>query len=169
MKTKILLLTALILAICSAGFAQSKTKAKTKTTLAPDAVVRNLYRAKSSSPFFQRKSRALVDKYFTKDLADSIWREAPTADGLGALDFDPLFHAQDVRITNFKIGKPEYGEGNRKAADVAVSFKNMGTAETILFRLEQDSRKIWKISNILYPSTNDTLKDILGNSVTIPK
>lgn len=165
MKTKILLLTALILTLCSIGFAQTKTKAKTKTTTAPDAVVRNLYRAKgNSSPFFQRKSRALVDKYFTKDFADLIWKEAPTADGLGKLDFDPLFQAQDVRITNFKVGKTEYGEGNLKVADVAVTFKNMGTAETILFRLEQDSRKVWKISNILYPSTGGTLKDILSGA-----
>lgn len=163
MKTKILLLTALVLTICSVGFAQSKTKAKVKTMLAPDAVVRNLYNAKDkNSPFFQKKSRALVDKYFTKDFGDLIWREAPTADGLGNLDFDPLFNAQDEKITNFKIGKPEYGEGNLKVADVAVTFKNMGKAETILFRLEQDSRKIWKISNILYPSTNNTLKDILS-------
>ncbi len=165
MKTKILLLTALILTICSVGFAQSKTKAKAKTTPAPDAVVRNLYNAKgNSSPFFQRKNRALVDKYFTKDFADAIWREAPTADGLGKLDFDPLFNAQDVKITNLKIGKPEYGEGNLEVADVAVTFKNMGKAETVLFRLEQDSRKIWKISNILYPSTNNTLKDILSGA-----
>lgn len=163
MKTKILLLTALVLTICSVGFAQSKTKAKTKPTLAPDAVVRNLYNAKSAkNPFFQKKSRALVDKYFTKDFGDLIWKEAPTEDGLGSLNFDPLYNAQDVKITNFKIGKPEYGEGNLKVADVAVTFKNMGKAQTILFRLEQDSRKTWKISNILYPSINDSLRDILS-------
>lgn len=163
MKTKILLLTALILTICSVGFAQSKTKAKTKPSLAPDAVVRNLYNAKNNaSPFFQKKNRALVDKYFTKDFGDLIWKEAPTADGLGKLDFDPLYNAQDEKITGFKIGKPEYGEGNLEVADVAVTFKNMGKAETVLFRLERDSRKIWKIGNILYPSTNSTLKDILS-------
>ncbi len=138
---------------------------------APDEVVKNLYAADKAekSPFFQAKNRALVDKYFTKDLADLIWKDAvdsKAGGGVGILDFAPLYNAQDVQITAFKIGKPEYGEGNAQLSDVPVTFKNMGKSETVLFRLLQDKNKIWKISEIYYPKAADantnSLKVILS-------
>jgi hypothetical protein len=66
------LLTTLFLAFSSSVFAQAQTKA-----LAPNGGLQNLYaaRASGSSPYFQTKSRALVGKYFTKDLADLIWQD----------------------------------------------------------------------------------------------
>lgn len=142
--------------------------ASTAATVAPDVLVKNLYAAQKNpqtSPFFQAKNRVLVDKYFTKELADLLWKDASGADGVGNLDFDPLYNAQDTRITAFKIGKPEFGEGNREIAAVAVTFKNMGKAETILFRLEQNAANIWKIGDIYYPrneQSNDSLKAILS-------
>jgi hypothetical protein len=164
MKFKFVLLTALFLAFSSIVFAQSKTK-----TITPDVLVKNLYAAQKagSGPFFQMKDRAVVDKYFTKDFADLIWQDSIRANGeIGAFEFDPLYYAQDTKITAFKIGKPEYGEGNLNIADVPVSFKNMGRDETVLFRLEQDSRKNWKISDIYYPHPNgDKLKAILSRAV----
>lgn len=162
MKIKCLLLTALLCAVATVGFAQSKAKAIT-----PDAIVRNLYAAQknpAASPFFQAKKRALVDKYFTKELADLLWKDVKGADGVGNLDFDPLYNAQDTRISAFKIGKPDYGEGNAEVADVAVTFKNMGKAETILFRLERIA-KSWKIGDIYYPKneeSNNSLKAVLS-------
>ncbi len=164
MKIKRLFLTVLFLTVASSiGFAQSKTKAIT-----PDVIVKNLYAAQKNpqnSPFFQTKKRALVDKYFTKALANLLWKDVIDADGVGNLDFDPLYNAQDTRITAFQIGKPDYGEGNLKVADVPVKFKNMGKAETILFRLEQNAAKIWKISDIYYPSNSKSsasLKAVLS-------
>lgn len=138
-------------------------------TIVPEIIVRNLYAAQKAKrgPFFQTKNRALVDKYFTKKLADLIWKDAVTSNGeVGALDGDPLYNAQDLQITQFVIGKPEYGEGNLALADVPVTFKNMGKAETILFRLEQGSGKVWKISNIFYPANEAgaaSLEEILSN------
>jgi hypothetical protein len=137
----------------------------------PDAIVKDLYAAQKagSSPFFQTKSRALVDKYFTKDFADLIWKDAVAAQGeVGAIGFDPLYNAQDTEITAFKIGKPMYGEGNLEVADVPVTFKNMGKDETVLFRLERNSQKIWKVGDIYYPSnpkSSSSLKDILSNAL----
>jgi hypothetical protein len=163
MKTKIVLLTTLLLVFSSVGYAQSG--------IMPDAVVKNLYAAQKadSSPFFQTKSRALVDKYFTKDFADLIWKDAVAAQGeVGAIGFDPLYNAQDTEITAFKIGKPMYGEGNLDVADVPVTFKNMGKDETVLFRLERNSQKIWKIGDIYYPSnpaSSSSLKDILAGAL----
>lgn len=151
---------------CSTAASNSATN---RAALAPDVVVKNLYavRKGGNNPFFQNKSRARVDKYFAKDLADLIWKdisELKTGE-IGALDFDPLINAQDEQITQFKIGKPEYGEGNLAVADVAVTFKNMGNAETVLFRLEQNAAKEWKISDVFYPTNNadaSSLKQILS-------
>jgi hypothetical protein len=171
MKNKIILLAALILTITSIGFAQKK---KAATAATPDTVVKNLYNAPGTqNPFFQTKSRALVDKYFTKDFADMIWKDAIESNGeVGALGFDPLYNAQDTQITLFKVGKPMYGEGNIDVADVPVTFKNMGKSETILFRLERDARKIWKISDIYYPNSeseeNDSLRKIYKIAAEMP-
>lgn len=160
MKLKCLFLTVLILAFSSISFAQSKTKA-----VAPDEIVKNLYAAQKagSDPFSQTEKRTLVDKYFTKNLADLIWKDIVEANGeVGRLGFDPLYNAQDTEITLFKIGKPKYGEGNLKVADVPVTFKNMGKAEKVLFRLEQNADNIWKISDISYPSNDESSASLKG-------
>lgn len=134
---------------------------------APDQIVKNLYAAQKggSGPFFQHKNRAAVDRFFMKDFGDLIWKDTEVAKGeVGTINFDPLFNAQDTQITAFKIGKPEYGEGNADLADVPVTFKNMRKDETILFRLERDAAKAWKISDIFYPSNPEdapSLKKIL--------
>ena len=86
---KIVLMTVLFLAFSSIGFAQSKTD----DAITPDVIIKNLYAAQKadSGPFFQYKNRALVDRYFSKDLADMIWKDAVDAKGeVGAIDFDPL-------------------------------------------------------------------------------
>jgi hypothetical protein len=169
MKIKSGLLVALFLGLSTIVSAQSKAKTST-----PDAVVKDLYAAHNADrgPFFQTKNRALVDKYFTKDFADLIWNDAVAAGGeVGALGFDPLYNAQDIRIVAFKIGKPMYGEGNLDVADVPVTFKNMGHAETILFRLERSAARVWKISDIYYPSSeapNSSLKSTYNYALNGP-
>jgi len=165
MKIKLILLTTLFLAFSSIGFAQSNS--------APGVVVKDLYAAhenQKADPFNQDKNRALLDKYFTKEFADLIWKETVTAyaHGDAAIDFDPLYNAQDTKIAAFKIGKADYGEVNRKVADVAVTFKNFGKAQTILFRLEEVAGVGWRISDIHYPSNpadGSSLKDILANAL----
>ena len=151
MKIKNLILTALILAIAvSSSLAQKK-----KTTeVAPDQVVKNLYAAQKAGkgPFFQKKSRALVDKYFTGELADAIWKDATTAgDGVGALDFNPLFYAQDDDITNFVVGRADAN------GVVTVKFKNFGKNEEIKYFLtkENTASKVWKIDSIVYSDAED--------------
>lgn len=159
MKIKCLYLTAVILLFACTGFAQSKAAA-------PDKVVANLYAAQKAKKdlFFQSKSRVMLDKYFAKSLANLIWKDMKQSEKdnePGNLDFDPFYNAQDFKITAFKVGKPEYGEGNARIADVPVKFKNFGKSETIIFRLEL-SGKTWKISDISYPSSNTSLKKILA-------
>ncbi len=160
---------------CSAADSGSNSKQSAKPTAAansqtaaPDRIVKNLYAAQKAGtgPFFQHRSRRAVDRFFTGSFADLIWKDTKVARGeVGTIDFDPLFNAQDERITAFKIGAPEYGEGNAEVADVPVTFKNMGKAETVLFRLERSAEKGWKISDIYYPSNPEyapSLKKILS-------
>ena len=153
----------LLVAIPSLSSAQPKTKA-----LGPDAIVENLYKAHKASagPFNQTKNRALVDRYFMKDLADMIWKDAVTAKGeVGALEFDPLFGSQDPQISDFKILKSGWtADAKFTAADkasVQVTFKNAGQKETVLFVFDQDETKTWKIYDIRYPD-GTSLRVTLG-------
>lgn len=182
MKIKFLFLTALLLAVASTGFAQTK---KPATAIAPDAVVKNFYATHDAgkSPFYQTKSRALVDKYFNKELADLIWKDALCQEennGICNLDFNVPYATnggdrQDA--SNFKIGRPQYGEGNARLADVPVTFKLFGAQDkaaqttTILYRLEQGANKAWKISDIYFPEneeSGDSLIKILSREETVP-
>jgi len=153
MKKKIVLLISLICVFSSIAVAQRVT--------APEVVVRNLYTAQkkeATDPFFQTKSRARVDKYFAKELADLIWNDAVSSartNEVGQLGGDPLYNAQDMKITGFRIKRPMVGEGNLDLVDVPVTFKNFGKDQTILFRLERDKRRVWKITDIFYPGNAD--------------
>lgn len=150
MKIKRLLLTALLLTATTVGFAQTK---KPTAAIAPEQVVKNLYAVKNTAnPFFQKKNRALVDKYFARELADLIWKDVTSpGDGVGALDFDPLYYAQDDQITNLVIGKADAN------GVVKVKFKNFGKDEQILYTLvkENAQSKVWKIETIMYSDAED--------------
>lgn len=133
---------------------QKNTSVGSTVANTPDAVVKNLYAAQKAGngPFFQKENRAVVDKYFAPELADTIWKDATSAgDGVGALDFDPLFYAQDTQITNFVIAK---ADANNM---VKVRFKNMGKNEEIVFSLtkENTASKTWKIDSIGYSDAED--------------
>lgn len=165
MRTKIVLLTLICLAFGGLALAQPQTAAPAPDT--PDALVRSLYAVQKADrgPFFQTKSRALVDKYFTKDLADLIWKDAVSSKGeVGAIDFDPLFNAQDMKITAFVIGKPEYDTAGSGVATVTASFRNFGKPDTVRFLLEQDAAKDWKITDIRYKD-GTMLKGMLADAL----
>jgi len=118
-------------------------------TTSPSALVTDLYRQHDAqkSPFFQDKSRALVDKYFTKATADLIWKDSTTSSGeVGALDGDPLYDAQDTEIKKFLVGKASIA-GTK--ATVPVTFTNFGQKKTVTFALVKEGGK-WKIDDISY-------------------
>ena len=139
----------------------AKTTAASKNAAAPDEIVKNLYAAQKNpktAPFFQTTNRAAVDKFFAADLADLIWDDTVKANGeVGTIDGDPLYNAQDMKITAFVIGKPEYTDD---IATVLVSFKNFGKADTVKFMFEQQEDKTWKIMDIVYKN-GDMLKGML--------
>src|SRR5688572_10323082 len=159
MKIKIVLLAAL-LAFSSIGFAQPG-----KREITPHVIVKSLYAAHKSgaSPFFQTKNRALVDKYFRKDLADLIWKDAVSAKGeAGAINFDPLYGSQDPQITNFIImdtgwgGDSKYGPANE--AVVQVTFKDSGKERMVSYQFKQGRDKLWKIYDVHYRGADREVK-----------
>lgn len=168
MRIKIALLTTLFLALSLIGFAQSKTK-----TIAPNVIVRNLYATQKagSGPFFQTKSRALVDKYFRKDLADLIWKDAIEANGeVGAIDFDPLYGSQDPQISKFTIMETGWGGDSKFGPDdeavVQVTFKDSGKERMVSFQFKQGKDKSWKIYDVHYRSNDGQVKlvEVLTNA-----
>ncbi|HQX55461.1 MAG TPA: hypothetical protein PLP07_06005 [Pyrinomonadaceae bacterium] len=160
MKTKLVILISLALVLCSPAFAQKNKLA----TISPETVVKNLYAAHNArrSPFFQKKSRALVDKYFTGSLADAIWQDAlnTKSDEVGTLNFDPLYNAQDIQITNFVIAK------STPDNVVKVRFINIGEPDEITFTLStaNTSSTVYKIESIVYSDAED-LESILRNGI----
>jgi hypothetical protein len=133
--------------------------------------VAELYRqsARNHSPFFQTRSRALVNKYFEKHLGDLIWKDAIRSKGeLGAIDGDPLYNAQDMEIKNFVIHKADVVKvSTRKmlgvVAEVKVNFENFGKKEEIVFILRPATGTSgWKIANIKYNDGTDLLGILKG-------
>lgn len=124
----------------------------------PEDLVAQLYKAHDAdkSPFFQDKDRALVDRYFAKELADLIWQDVKTTPKgeIGALDFDPLYDAQDTEIKNFAVNKAKV-DGAK--ATVVASFVNFDKKTRITFKLVQVG-DAWKISDIQYPEGHALLK-----------
>jgi hypothetical protein len=117
--------------------------------LSPNALVADLYRVHDHkhSPFFQTRSRALLYKYFEKDLADLIWKDAVKSKGeVGALDGDPLYDAQDMEIKKFAIARPSNANGR---ATVIVTFENFNQPKSFVFTLV-NGRTGWRINNIEY-------------------
>ncbi len=142
------------------------TTVETKTelpTVAPDALVADLYKQHDAekSPFFQTKSRTLIDKYFARNLADLIWTDAKTSDGeVGALGADPLYNAQDTEIKKFAVGKADIRD---KAASVPVTFENFGKKEKFIFALVQENGS-WKITDINYGDDLTLIKIFKDNA-----
>jgi hypothetical protein len=155
----ILLLVALFL---TANFAGAKPVAKSVKQTSPGTLVTELYRqsARKRSPFFQTRSRALVNKYFEKDLGDLIWKDSIRSKGeVGAIDGDPLYNAQDTEIKHFMIHKPDFMKGVAgDEAEVKVTFENFGAKKEIIFMLRRATGPWgWKISNIKYDDGADLL------------
>ena len=160
MKTvKLISIVAVMLAALSA-FAAPRPAAqgfKAIKGTTPRALVADLYRQhKIRSPFFQTRSRALLDKYFGKELADLLWRDARSSRGeVGAIDGDPLFNAQDMEIKNFSIQK---GTGGPRMMEIPVTFENFGEKHRILFRVFSYGGTGWKIGNIEYDDGTSLLE-----------
>jgi Protein of unknown function (DUF3828) len=143
-------LTLMCVGCVAAGQAQTGAAAAT-----PDAVVRELYRVHRNGygHVFDKEGRKYQQKFFDKQLADLIWKdltETPEGD-VGNLDFDPLFNAQDTKITSFRVGAPTV---NGDRATVLVTFNNFGKPNKLAFRMHKTDAG-WKVENIFYHGNGD--------------
>ena len=135
---------------------------KSANAIAARQTVVNLYKQhKKRSPFFQTRSRALLDKYFIGTTADLLWKDAHSSgDEVGALDGDPLFNAQEMQITDFVVQEETGGELFRA---VPVSFKNFGQKHQIVFHLVL-MKTGWRIANIEYEDGPNLVQILEGDS-----
>lgn len=148
---------AVILLACSitAAAAPSGRQARPAAD-SPTALVKELYRVHNNGkgPILAGKSRAVLQKFFDKKLADLLWKILTTkSDEVGPLDFDPLFNAQDTEISNFLISA---AVGNDQESTVTVNFRNAGRPETIKFRLRH-AEAGWRVANIVYADGSDLM------------
>lgn len=123
-----------------------------KDTAAPARdLVSDLYKHHDTgrSPFFQTSDRGLVDRFFTKPLADMIWKDSLNSTSeIGAIDFDAMYDAQDVEKKNFSVGTPEV-DGD--TATVQATFTNYGEKKVVTFLLRSAGGG-WKIDDVKYQS-----------------
>ena len=142
----------------------------------PAVIVKKLYAARTDdSPVFnQTDDRAILDRFFRKDLADMIWKDAKDANGeMGALDFDPLYYSQDPQITDFDPGETGWGGdkkgGGENDAVVQTTFKDNGEERMISYQFERDSEtKEWKIFDIKYPDDRRLVEIFSGEEAPEP-
>ena len=123
----------------------------------PEDLVKDLYKTheKNDAGILSGKSRALLDKYFDKNLANLIWKDLTThQDEIGVIDFDPFYNTQDPLIKNLNVS-PAKIVG--KKATVPVNFTNAGAKETVTYQLVQQN-STWKIYDIKYRDGGSLLK-----------
>lgn len=153
MRTLIFLLILLLVILSPASARQ-----RVQHTNSPDSVVRELYRIHNDGKghVFEAKGKKYLYKYFDQKLADLIWRNiSETPEGeVGNLDFDPLYNAQDTKITNFVVGKPVM---TGDETTVVVSFRNFSQRTTIKFEMV-NGKNGWKIRNVVYGGDSDLIK-----------
>jgi hypothetical protein len=125
----------------------------------PQKVVTALYTAHKgkADPFLYPASRKLLGAYFDKGLLSLFLKDQSESQGeVGKLDFDPLYDAQDFEIKDFSVALVAQ---QKDSAEVAASFKNMGTSERIVFLLSNTAQG-WRITDSKY-SDGRTLRAIL--------
>ncbi len=84
-------------------------------------------------------------KLRSKELNDLFAKDLKEANGdMGRLDFDPYIDGQDYVLSDLKIGDATIAGDTAK---VEVTFKNMDSAEDLMFTLVKEADG-WKIDNV---------------------
>jgi len=151
MKIKSLKLITIFVSVLIAciGVLSIRAQSTAKSVNTPESLVADLYRVHKArrGPFFQSRNRALLNKYFEKDLATLIWNDAVKSKGeVGVIDGDPLYDAQDMEIKNFMIHKARHEQSGEL---VDATFENLGEKKTITFVMVKSAGG-WRIHDIVY-------------------
>jgi hypothetical protein len=159
MKTTSLALIFLLIGLAGVGRAQKAApKSLQPAAGTPAAVVAELYKIhrNGNGPLFTKEGRKYHEQFFDAKLAGLIWKDlTETPEGeVGHIDGDPLFNAQDMKITKFVVGA---GTTEGDTATVPVTFMNFDQKVKITFRLVKTDAG-WKLSNIVYDGDSDLVK-----------
>ena len=159
----------LVIISCAAGAAAAlkaqtgitplpKEKLEGPVVTFPETIVKELYRVhrNGNGGIFERQGRKRQQQFFDQKLAALIWKNlSETPEGeVGNIDFDPLFHAQEMQIKNFRVGA---AATNGATAIVPVTFTNFDRKVRIEFRLV-NTKAGWKVSNIDYGGGMDFVR-----------
>ena len=156
----------LVIVSCAAAAAAAQTgitplpkeKLEGPVVTFPETVVRELYRVhrNGNGNLFERQGRKRQQQFFDQKLAALIWKNiSETPEGeVGNIDFDPLFHAQEMQIRNLRVGA---AVTDGASAVVPVTFTNFDQKVRIEFRLV-NTKAGWKVSNIDYGGGMDFVR-----------
>lgn len=139
--------------------------ASVKQTESPEDLIRALYQAHKTgkSPFFQAKDRALIDRFFVKEMADLIWQDAVIVEKSGEVAFmeaDPLYNAQDMDIQDFVVHPAEI---DNDGAEVLVTFTNFGEKQEFTFLLDKENDQ-WRIGDLFYGDGSQLFQMLSGRA-----
>lgn len=111
----------------------------------PSAVVGALYRLRSI-PIYPAAKR----RFFAHDLAAALIFDSRKTGDVGlANDGDYRYDAQDMQISDLRIGEPA---PSADTAKVQVSFHNFGKTETVTYDLCHRHPNDWRIADVTAPS-----------------
>jgi hypothetical protein len=142
-----------------AGFASAQPGSSNIDT--GKELVAQLYKEHSgkSDPLQYPASKKLLQNYFYKPLLDLYLKDQEDSKGeVGKLDFDPLYDAQDLQITDFNLVILHNKKGS---GYVAARFKNMGVRQQVVFAL-QSTQAGWRIADIQYKDGRSLWKILKG-------
>lgn len=133
----------------------------------PSAFVRSLYDQDQRGvpdPVYQVRTRASIQQWFDKPIADLIWRDLVDAMGeVGRMDGHYLYDAQDNEITNLQVRTVEQKEDR---ARVLATFDFPPEKRSAEFHLKRTADG-WRIADIVYAGTSYT--EILQADFPLPK
>ena len=124
-------------------------------------LVAQLYKehAGKSDPLQYPASKKLLPTYFCKPLLDLYLKDQEASKGeVGKIDFDPLYDAQDVEISDFNLVVLPNKKGS---GYVAARFRNMGDDQEIIFVLQR-TKMGWRIADIQYKDGRSLWKILKG-------
>ena len=149
---------AVLLGVLFLALGNSLSHAESTGATDPETVVEKLCHEHKGGEglFFQTRSRAGLDRFFVKDLADLIWKDALAAKGeVGAIEFDPFVGSQDPQVTQWKVQKGNATAGTAlglsTSSKVVATFKDGGKPRSVEFVLDQGKAGEWKVTDIRYP------------------
>ena len=126
-------------------------------------VVLNLYsQHKRQSPFFQTRSRVVLDRYFTRELADLIWQDARASLRAVKLAISVGIRFITHRTCGLETSSVRERSPGSYGVEVVASFLNFNERHEVVFRLVPAGSS-WKVADIVYDN-GTTLMGILKGS-----